>query len=171
MFEVGDFVVYGSDGVYQVDKVGPLNMSGVSKDKLYYTLVSPYMKGSKIFSAVDNHKVIMRAVMKKDEAMELIDSMKDMELLEIKDEKKRDEVFKEALRTYDCKELVKIIKTLYVRQEQKLAEGKKNTAGDEKFFHIAEERLYGELAISLGLEKKDVKEFVERRVADLVENA
>ena len=55
MFEVGDFVVYGSDGVYQVDKVGPLNMSGVSKDKLYYTLVSPYMKGSKIFSAVDNH--------------------------------------------------------------------------------------------------------------------
>ena len=113
----------------------------------------------------------MRAVMKKDEAMELIDSMKDMELLEIKDEKKRDEVFKEALRTYDCKELVKIIKTLYVRQEQKLAEGKKNTAGDEKFFHIAEERLYGELAISLGLEKKDVKEFVERRVADLVENA
>lgn len=169
MFEVGDFVVYGSDGVYQVDKVGPLNISGVPKDKMYYTLVSPYMKGSKIFSAVDNQKVIMRAVMNKDEAMELIDSMKDMELLEIQDDKKRNEVFKEALRTYDCKELVKIIKTLYVRQEQKQAEGKKNTAGDEKFFHIAEERLYGELAISLDMEKKDVKEYVEKRVAKMAE--
>lgn len=170
MFKVGDFVVYGSDGVYQVDKVGPLNMSGVPKDKMYYTLVSPYMKGSKIFSAVDNRKVIMRAVMNRDEAMDLIDSMKDMDLLEIQDEKKRNEVFKEALRTYDCRELVKIIKTLYVRQEQKIAVGKKNTAGDEKYFHIAEERLYGELAISLNMGKKEVKEYVEKRVAELVGN-
>ena len=164
MFEVGDFVVYGSDGVYQVEKVGPLNMSGVDKNKLYYTLTSPYMKGSRIFSAVDNQKVVMRAVMKKDEALELIDSMKEMELLEIQDDKKRNDVFKEALRTYDCKELVKIIKTLYVRQEQKQAEGKKNTAGDEKFFHIAEERLYGELAIALDMDKKNVKDYVEARV-------
>ena len=65
------------------------------------------------------------------------------------------------------KKIVKIIKTLYVRQEQKLAEGKKNTAGDEKYFHIAEERLYGELAISLDMDKKDVKEYVEKRVAEL----
>ena len=164
MFEVGDFVVYGSDGVYQVEKVGPLNMIGVDKNKLYYTLTSPYMKGSRIFSAVDNQTVVMRAVMKKDEALELIDSMKEMELLEIQDDKKRNDVFKEALRTYDCKELVKIIKTLYVRQEQKQAEGKKNTAGDEKFFHIAEERLYGELAIALDMDKKNVKDYVEARV-------
>lgn len=169
MFEVGDFVVYGSDGVFQVDQVGPLSISGIPEDKIYYTLVSPYMKGSKIFSAVDNRKVVMRAVMKKDEALELIDSMKDIELLEISDDKKRNEVFKEALRTYDCKDLVRIIKTLYVRQEKKLAEGKKNTAGDEKYFHMAEERLYGELAISLDMEKSAVKEYVETRVAKLAE--
>ncbi|MBO5341579.1 MAG: CarD family transcriptional regulator [Lachnospiraceae bacterium] len=171
MFEVGDFVVYGSDGVYQVDQVGPLDISGIPADKIYYTLVSPYMKGSKIFSAVDNRKVVMRAVMKKDEALELIDSIKDIELLEINDDKKRNEVFKEALKTYDCKDLVRIIKTLYVRQEQKLAEGKKNTAGDEKYFHMAEERLYGELAISLDMEKAAVKEYVENRVAKLVSEA
>ena len=65
MFEVGDYVVYDSYGVYQVSKVGNLNISGIPKDKIYYTLVSPYVKDATIYSAVDNPKVIMRAVMDK----------------------------------------------------------------------------------------------------------
>lgn len=171
MFEVGDYVVYDSYGVYQVNKVGSLDMSGVPKDKIYYTLVSPYVKDATIYSAVDNPKVIMRAIMDKDEAMNLIASMKDVELFDIKEEKKRNEIFNEALKTCDCKNLVKIIKTLYIRQEQKLAEGKKSTAGDDKYLKIAEERLYGELAISLDMDRKDVKEFVEKKVAEYIENA
>ncbi len=170
MFEVGDYVVYDSYGVYQVNKVGSLDMSGVPKDKIYYTLVSPYVKDAIIYSAVDNSKVIMRAIMDKEEAMDLIAAMKDVELFDIKEDKKRNEIFNEALKTCDCKELVKIIKTLYIRQEQKLAEGKKSTAGDDKYLKIAEERLYGELAISLNMDRKDVKEFVEKKVAEYVEN-
>ena len=103
--------------------------------------------------------------------MDLIAEMKDVELLEIKEEKKRNDIFNEALKTYDCKDLVKIIKTLYIRQEQKLAEGKKSTAGDDKYLKIAEDRLYGELAISLDMDRKDVKEFVEKKVAEYIENA
>lgn len=169
MFEVGDYVVYDSYGVYQVDSIGNLNMSGIPKDKIYYTLVSPYVKDAKIYSAVDNQKVIMRAVMSKNEAMDLIASIKDVDLLEIGEEKKRNEVFDVALKTYDCRDLVKIIKTLYIRQERKLAEGKKNTAGDDKYFRIAEDRLYGELAIALDMDRKDVKEYVEKKVAEYIE--
>ena len=72
MFEVGDYVVYDSYGVYQVSKVGNLNISGIPKDKIYYTLVSPYVKDATIYSAVDNPKVIMRAVMDKKEAMKKV---------------------------------------------------------------------------------------------------
>ena len=38
MFEVGALVVYGSDGVCRVEKVGPLEMQGAQKGVDYYTL-------------------------------------------------------------------------------------------------------------------------------------
>ena len=38
MFEKGDFVVYGRDGICQVSDITTLEMDGVPKDKLYYIL-------------------------------------------------------------------------------------------------------------------------------------
>ena len=37
---------------------------------------------------------------------------------------------------------------------------KKITAIDEKYFHIAEDRLYAELALSLGTEREKIKKYV-----------
>ena len=41
MFEVGDYIVYGNNGVCMVAAVGKLKAPGMPKDKLYYNL-SPY---------------------------------------------------------------------------------------------------------------------------------
>lgn len=45
MFHVGDYIIYGSNGVCKVDKVGPMNLDGVSRDRMYYTLIPVYSKG------------------------------------------------------------------------------------------------------------------------------
>ena len=47
---------------------------------------------------------------------------------------------------------------------ERISEGKKSTSNDEKYFNIAEDKLYGELAISLGIDKKEVKEYIRSRV-------
>ena len=39
MFSVGDYVVYGSNGVCKVTEIGPMDLPGVSKDKLFYTMI------------------------------------------------------------------------------------------------------------------------------------
>ena len=36
MFDVGEYVVFGSDGVCKVESVGVLDMEGVSRERLYY---------------------------------------------------------------------------------------------------------------------------------------
>lgn len=36
------------------------------------------------------------------------------------------------------------------------------TAGDERYFKLAEEHLYGELAIALGIEKDKVGSYIEK---------
>ena len=103
MFKAGDFVVYGSNGVCRVQKVGTLDSPGVPKDRLYYTLIPYYIKGSTIFTPVDNQKVIIRPVLTREEALKLIDEISGIDMLWIGDEKKRELQYKEAFRSCDCR--------------------------------------------------------------------
>ena len=164
MFQVGDFIVYGSRGVCIVEEIGTLDIPGVPKDRMYYTLSPCYESKSKIFTPVDNQKVIMRPVLKKEEALQLIDEMKEIHLLGISDEKRREEEYKSSLQTCDCKELIRVIKTIYLRGQKRKAEGKKITSQDERYFHMAEQNLSGELAIALGIDRDQVKSFVKERM-------
>ncbi|SEP87698.1 transcriptional regulator, CarD family [Lachnospiraceae bacterium RM5] len=162
MFKVNDLVIYGSNGVCKIIAVGKLD--GMSNDKQYYTLEPYYAKASKYFLPVDNDKVVLRKILSKDEANALIDDIKNIGVLWISDERKRELDYKEAIKKCDPVELVKIIKTIYHRKEERLAVGKKITAGDEKYFNIAENSLYGELACSLDIDKDEVKDYIISKV-------
>ena len=48
--------------------------------------------------------------------------------------------------------------------QSRIADGKKITSSDEKNFHLAEDRLYGEFAIILGIEREQVREFILEKV-------
>ncbi|MGN0343069.1 MAG: CarD family transcriptional regulator [Roseburia sp.] len=160
MFEVGDYIVYGNNGVCQVTEIGYLDKSMVREKKLYYTLVPCYSSGNKIFTPVDNEKVIMRPVLTKQEADELIRRIPEIDSLWIADEKRRETIYKEAFRTCDCTELVRIIKTIWLHKKDRQAEGKKTTTVDDRYFQMAESNLYGELAFSLDMEKDQVRKYI-----------
>ena len=164
MFDVGDFIIYGSNGVCKITHIGPMKMPGVPKDRLYYTMVPCYIRDSEIFTPVDNERVVMRKVMSKDEAEDFIQSISEIKELEIIEEKRRELEYKQAVLTCEPEVLVSLIKTIYTRMEDRLAEGKKVTSSDSKYFHLAEESLYGELAISLDMEKEEVKDYVKEKV-------
>lgn len=164
MFSEGEYIVYGTTGVCKVEAVGPMQMSGVNKEKLYYTLAPLCSKGSKVFIPVDNDKVVMRPVLTEDEAKALIQEIPSIELLWVADEKRREDIYKTALRTCDCREWIKIIKTLYLRKMSRIAEGKKVTVSDGKYLHMAEERLYEELALALQMQKDEVLEYITKHV-------
>ncbi len=164
MFKTGDCIVFGTRGVCQVVQVGYLNLDGIPKDKLYYTLTPYYSHGSTVFTPVDNQKVIMRPILTKREAEKLLDEMKDIETLWIGSEKLREFRYKDALRTCDCREIVKIIKTIHLRKRSRIAAGKKITFIDEKYFKIAEDSLYGELAVALNMSRETVKNYVIEHV-------
>jgi len=162
MFKVNDLIIYGNNGVCKVTDIGPLE--GSDNDMTYYTLEPVFQTGSRYFSPVDNKNVIMRKIITKKKALELIESIKDIEELWIADERKREEDYKAAVNSCDCVELVKIIKTIYLRGEARLAEGKKITSNDEKYFKIAEKNLYSEIACALKMDFEEAKQFVIDKV-------
>lgn len=165
MFQIGDYIICGSNGVCEVCKIGSDGVPGAVAGRTYYTLSSVYSKGKTIFTPVDNEKVVMRPILTRAEAEKLVSEIKDIEMLWISDEKRREESFKAALRTCDCRELVKIIKTLYLRRQERLAAGKKSITNDEKYLKLAENSLYEELAIPLELHKEDVEKYIKAVVA------
>ncbi len=158
MFEIGDYVVYGNKGVCQIKDVGPINMPGVSKDKLYYTLDQIFLRGSTIFTPTDSDK--LREVMSAQEANSLLVDMAAMKPEWVKDDKVRERQFTEILRSADSRSLCEMIIVLYNRREERIAGGKKATTTDERYFHAAEDILYGELTIALGLKRDEVKKKV-----------
>lgn len=163
VFQTGDYIIYGTRGVCCVKNVGTLEFSQVA-DRLYYTLEPLYMPGSVVYAPVEANGVIVRPVMSRDEAMELINCIPEIEELWIRDEKSRENAYKDAIKGCDNRELVRIIKTIYNRGRSRMAEGKKITVADNKYFKLAEENLYGELAVSLSMTRDEVKAFVTDHV-------
>lgn len=167
MFEIGDYIIYGNHGVCKVIDIGGLDIAGFDKNKKCYTLQPVFSKASTLYTPVDNDKVLIRKVISNDEAKELINHIPKVPLLWIENDKQREETYKDTLRKHDCMEWVKIIKTLYVRKQERLTEGKKLTFTDEKYLSIAKEYLYGELAIALDRDKDEIEELIVDRLGQL----
>lgn len=168
MFQVNDVVIYGHHGVCEITEIGKLKMSMADQEKLYYTLRPVYHRDSAVYAPVENRRIIMRPVITREEADKLIAHIPQIETVWIVNEKAREVQFKEALQTCDCEELVKIIKTLYMRKQQRLESGKKVTVVDEKYFRQAEDKLYQELAYVLGMEKNKVSAYISEHMEEKV---
>lgn len=164
MFGIGEYIIYGNNGVCRVDKVGHIELvPGIPKDRIYYTLTPIYEKGSTIYTPVDNQRVVMRQVISGTEVMELLEGMEEIELLEVENEKERENIYNKAFQSCECREFIKIIKTVHARMQERQAEGKKVTNSDRKYFKLAEQGLYGELAVALDMEKNAVSAFIAEK--------
>lgn len=164
MFNVNDMVVYGNQGVCEIVNIGTLSMSMVDKKKLYYTLRPLYHKDAAVYVPVDNVTAVMRPVITKNDAEKLIKRIPDIENAWIVNEQEREEQYKSALRTCDCEELVKIIKTLFKRRKTRIDSGKKATVVDERYFKQAENQLYEELAYALDMDRKEVGDYIAKSI-------
>ena len=68
--------------------------------------------------------------------------------------------YKQILRTYECENLVRIIKYVFDKQ-RRLAALKRNMPAIEiKYMKMAEDMLYGELGFVLGIPPKEVKDYI-----------
>lgn len=158
MFKKGDFVVNTNNGICEINDIVTMNMSGI--DKEYYLLIPVAEQTAKVYVPIDLATQRIRLAMSKKDALELIESIKDIDEAYIENEKEREKTYKEALNSRDPKRLVGIIKTLYLRKQERVVAGKKNTAVDERYFKLAENHLHSELAFALQVDKEKVQEMI-----------
>ncbi len=160
MFKVGDYVVHGNSGVCQVEAIETMDSIGPDDKRVYYTLIPLYTSGSKFFVPTDSKKVVLRAVITKKEADKLLEDWDDIDTLWIENDKNREEIYKEALRSCDTREWVRLIKTSYQRNQSRMKRGKKATTSDERYLQMAEENLFGELAIPFKMTRGEAEDYL-----------
>ena len=161
MFQIGDYVICSNKGVCEVENITVLNISGADKEKEYYILKPLYSAGSTVYVPVDSQKDhTMRKVLERTEAERLIGTIPEITLLVITNDKMTEQMYKDCMKSNDCQELVKLIKTIHQRKQKRIQAGRKITAVDAKYSHLAEENLYGELAVALDLTREEVSGYI-----------
>lgn len=171
MFEKGDYVICGNNGICSVQDITTLNISGVDKTRKYYLLKPVYQSGSTVYIPMDTAGQSLRKALSKEEADALIASIPDIPLIPLSDEKTLERTYKEYMHDGSCESLVKLIKTIYLRKEKRILKGAKITAVDSRYFKLAEDFLYSELSVSLGLSRDEVKDHIAASIDRHHENA
>lgn len=160
MFIKGEYVVSGSKGVCVVENVTTLDISGVDKEREYYILKPVYMAGSTIYVPVDTAEESMRKVLNREEIRQLICLIPEIQPISTTNDKLLEQEYRSCLKANRCEDVIRVIKTIYLRKQKRLAAGRKVTAVDTKYFRMAEENLYGELAVSLDMSRADVEQYI-----------
>lgn len=94
-----------------------------------------------------------------------MDEWEEMETLQVENDKNREDIYKAALRSCDTRKWVQLIKTSYLRSQDRLKKGKKITTSDERYLHMAEDNLFGELAIPFEMTKGEAEAYFISKVS------
>ena len=168
MFQRGEKVVCGSKGVCSVEDITTLNISGVDKLREYYILKPLYMAASTVYVPVDTADEALRRVLTEEAANELIGRIPQIPLITISNEKFLEQEYKNCLRTEQCDEWIRIIKTIWLRKQKRLEAGRKITAVDARYLKIAQDCVYGELAVALSMPREAVEEYITSQLENEV---
>ena len=164
MFKVNDCVVYGSTGVCRITEL--IRDKDIEGGETFFYVLHPVFRDNMTIKApVANAGALMRSVITEEEVLALIDTMPEKEPLLFGDKRQRCTAFKFALKTGAHDEWIQIIKTLYLEKHKSGNLEKKLTKSDEDIMTAAEQRLYEEFAIALGIAPEEILPFIRKRLS------
>ena len=164
MYKINDAVVYASYGVCMIKAVETRNFSGENTE--YYVLQPLHDSRNTFYIPVENDslKNKMKKVYTREEVNELIKAMPEKDFIWIENNAERKEKYRKILENGNRDELVRLIKTLYIKNTELNKQNKKLLSVDEHFLHDAENILYDEFAYALEIPKDEVLPYIKSHI-------
>lgn len=170
MYQVKDYVVYGNEGVCQVEAIEMMDFTKSGIERPYYVL-QPINRNGKVYTPVDT-KVFIRPVISREAAEDLIKQIPSIQaetggptnasILKNK--------YTETLRENNCEDLIQLIKSIDHKGVVAEEKNKKMGQTDKFFLRKAEDLLYGEFSVVFNMSQGKVREYVEGRIDEIVTN-
>ena len=158
MFRIGEYLVYRKD----VCKVKDIKEK---EGKEYYQLTPVDDETLKIEVPIDNEN--LRNVISKVDLENLVNSIPNIDTIDCSDRMIELE-YKNLISTGSKEDLIKVIKTAYLRNKERIASKKKLSEKDTNYQEKAEKLLYNEFSVVLDKTFDQVKEYIINKVEALV---
>ena len=158
MYEIGDYLVYLKD----VCKIVDIKEKFL-KNEDYYTLIPVNDNSLKLNVPINNKDI--RNLITLSEVNQLIDNILFIEPIYI-DDKLLEQEYKKLINSKNHSDLIKIIKTTYLRNKNRIDNKKKVSDKDKTYFELAEKYLYTELGIVLNKSFEETKEYIIKKVLE-----
>lgn len=165
MYKVGDMVMYGTFGICKITAIEKRDFTGEEQE--YYILKHITSDKNTYYVPNNNEAALskMRPICSKSEVDELISHMNSEGLIWIDNDIKRKEEYSRIIKDADKHEIIRLIKTLYLRHKELTETGKKLRSSDENYLNLAENMLFEEFAYALDMDRSEVVEYIEKHIA------
>lgn len=156
MLKVGEYVVYKRDVCF---------IKEIKKNFLnhldYIVLVPKKDESQKIEIPVTSKEI--RNLLTKEEIEKIIKNMPKIKMISV-EEKQLEQEYKRLLKEGTHENLIKIIKTAYLRNEKRILNKRKIGDKDNYFLELAEKDLYYEFGTVLNLNLEQTKEYIKNAI-------
>jgi len=160
MYKKDDYVVYKHD-VCKIKDVKENRLMG----NTYYVMIPIDDDTLIIDIPIENRMGFLRDVISSEDAEKLINKISKIQPLDNINDKNIEMKYKELLNAGGHENLIKIIKTTYLRNEDRINNKKKISEKDNTFFKLAEKYLYNELSVALNKSVEEVKKYITEKVS------
>lgn len=165
MFNKNDYIIYGSMSVCKIVDIVEEDNPYIGR-KSYYVIQPVYSdKNTIIKIPTDSKKIFMRHLLSKKEVMSIIESIPNLEITKIENDKERSVYYKSVIKNSLCEELTEIIKGIGINEQEKLSIGKKLSKTEEDFKKAAEKLIDEEFATVLDIPVQDVQSFILNHIS------
>ena len=155
MYQINDYLKYGKD-VCRVKEIEEKKFN----DQDYYLLVPVKDETLKIEIPVTSDKV--QDLISKDKLESLLDKIPEIETIELEDKFMESE-YKRLMSTGEYEDIMRVIKTTYLRNKIRKQNNKKLAEKDINYFQQAED-LFNEFSVVLGKSFDDTKNYVITKI-------
>lgn len=157
MYKEGNVVVYKKN-------ICKIKQIKETTDRKFY-IMTPIDDNSLTIDVPVDSKYIRNAITKL-EADSLINKIPNIKELDISS-KSLDNEYKELYQSGKLEDLVKIIKTTFLRNKLRKENNKKVSEKDNEWFNKAEKLLYNELSISFDKTYDETKEYIIEKLSEI----
>ena len=164
MFQIGQTVLYGLEGVCTIEERKMMKVGSTRAS--YYVLRPVYRASSTIFVPEDNALLLsrMHPVLSQEEILSVLREAPLDELAWIEDPNERKTEYQKILTGGERLWLLRLIRTLYLRRQTLQSSGKHLRSADEQMLRDAEKLLHDEFAHVLNIPKQEVPAYIRAKM-------
>lgn len=163
MFKESEKVINSNGIACVIDRIERMKMPHTKVRKNYYVMHDIINKDNVYYIPTDSEGS-MRYPLSNEEANALIDSIDDIEKIEIEIERFRDEEYRKCIKESSPKTLIAMLKYFKERKKSRLSMGKTLSSVDERYMKLVSRNLFSELSCSLSIPVEEVESIITDKI-------